>query len=67
MWVTPNEFIAVMLRDAQRDLPPPKQLYALMCIEPIWAQNCPVPHVRPHVECIFILCHVNKGIYYLVM
>ena len=45
MWAILNEFITVILRDVQRDLPPPKQPYALMCAEPICTQNCPVPHV----------------------
>ena len=45
MWVTSNKFIAAVLRDVQRDLPPPEQPYTLTCIGPIWAQNCPVPSV----------------------
>ena len=45
MWAIPSESTAVILRDVQKDLWPPKQLYLLTCTRPIWAQNCDVHHV----------------------
>ena len=45
MWMTPNEFTAVMSRDVQRDLQPSEWQYVLTCAGPVWVQNYHAPHV----------------------